>query len=54
MTCVTGSQPWGNVAEGTASVKALRHSELDVFKAQEEGGTFVSGSEEAGETSKVS
>lgn len=52
---MTGSQPWDNLAEGIASAKALRQSELDVLKAQEEGGIFVRvviG--EAGETSKVS
>ena len=40
---MTRSQPQENLAGGTASAEALRHSKLDPVKAQKEGGTFVEG-----------
>lgn len=45
------------LVKGLASAKALRHSEADVLKAQEEDGVFVSKRVvtcEAGETRNVS
>lgn len=54
---MTGSQLWGNLAGGTASAKALRHSKPGMLRVQKEGGTSVSEwvvADKAGETSKVS